>query len=445
MISRLNEVYLVCLDFENGNETGGIDCMGDIRGKENQPIIRMSDLTMVSSNLSTGFGIGATIPTGQIEEASRKAAVEQARHMQEQVEQAEQRTRQETEKVSNRSVWQQADSAVVQPTFKLVPTVTPLSTVIFDTSTQNISMAQATQADGMSHTDSSSHHADRKTMLLLDGMLSNAVRSGRKYVNIPHDVRVSCNDVRLCLGKIMESDWMAEAMSLRTGEVTIIGSIIGNPHAIRVRLEYEESDVGRHQDEVAEVALEAQRLATDARDACGMDDGRVARYVHDHIVRTCSYAIEIERVCDDRSPGSEPHDNGGRYYTAWDALCGHRCVCEGYARAFKMVMLLCGIPCCLVSSEEMSHMWDMVYVDGAWYHVDVTYDDPIYVNALTGMQRNGNNRVIKRTNLLRSDDAIANTGHSSWHRDVGGFLTDKPTPKAPYDYRHGATDENEWH
>ena len=42
-------------------------------------------------------------------------------------------------------------------------------------------------------------------------------------------------------------------------------------------------------------------------------------------------------------------------------------------------MWLCqesGIPCICVSNEV--HQWNMVYIEDKWYHVDVTYDDPIY-------------------------------------------------------------------
>ncbi len=52
-------------------------------------------------------------------------------------------------------------------------------------------------------------------------------------------------------------------------------------------------------------------------------------------------------------------------------------VCEGYARAFKLVCDQLGIPCILASGGD--HMWDCVQMeDGKWYAVDVTYDDPVY-------------------------------------------------------------------
>ncbi|MBQ1503999.1 MAG: S-layer homology domain-containing protein [Oscillospiraceae bacterium] len=56
-------------------------------------------------------------------------------------------------------------------------------------------------------------------------------------------------------------------------------------------------------------------------------------------------------------------------------------VCEGYARAFKLLCDTLSIPCMLVDgigyaggTSEL-HMWDIVRLDGAWYAVDVTWDD----------------------------------------------------------------------
>ncbi len=59
-------------------------------------------------------------------------------------------------------------------------------------------------------------------------------------------------------------------------------------------------------------------------------------------------------------------------------------VCEGYARAFKVLCDKAGIPCVLVDGDAKTsaedsgtpHMWNYVQVDGAWLAVDVTWNDP---------------------------------------------------------------------
>lgn len=61
------------------------------------------------------------------------------------------------------------------------------------------------------------------------------------------------------------------------------------------------------------------------------------------------------------------------------AMLNGVCVCEGYARAFQYLMYRCGINCVLAIgqvSETEYHMWNAALIDGAWYQVDLTWDDP---------------------------------------------------------------------
>lgn len=67
--------------------------------------------------------------------------------------------------------------------------------------------------------------------------------------------------------------------------------------------------------------------------------------------------------------------------TAYGALVRGKSVCEGYARAFKSAMDRLNVPCVLVQGYAQSdaglepHMWNYVQVEGAWYGVDVTWND----------------------------------------------------------------------
>lgn len=60
-----------------------------------------------------------------------------------------------------------------------------------------------------------------------------------------------------------------------------------------------------------------------------------------------------------------------------------KALCEGYSRAFEYLCQSVGIECVCVSGTARSstgsgkHMWNMVKLDGKWYHIDVTWDDPI--------------------------------------------------------------------
>jgi hypothetical protein len=64
-------------------------------------------------------------------------------------------------------------------------------------------------------------------------------------------------------------------------------------------------------------------------------------------------------------------------------------VCEGYARAFQVLCNELNIPCVLVDGPAISslngkpesHMWNYVQIDGGWYAVDVTWNDPFVPGA----------------------------------------------------------------
>ncbi len=51
-------------------------------------------------------------------------------------------------------------------------------------------------------------------------------------------------------------------------------------------------------------------------------------------------------------------------------------VCQAYTRAFIGVMDALGIESTYVSSDELNHTWNAVKLNGKWYHLDATWDDP---------------------------------------------------------------------
>lgn len=73
-------------------------------------------------------------------------------------------------------------------------------------------------------------------------------------------------------------------------------------------------------------------------------------------------------------------------YSVYGALIGKKCVCEGYAKALKYLSNAAGIKCEIMqgtatnsSGQTESHAWNCVKIDGIWYEIDATWDDPIIV------------------------------------------------------------------
>lgn len=67
----------------------------------------------------------------------------------------------------------------------------------------------------------------------------------------------------------------------------------------------------------------------------------------------------------------------------YSALVEHRTVCAGYAHAFQYCMMQLGIPTAYVTGEAVSdgvreeHAWNLVELDGQFFNIDVTWDDPV--------------------------------------------------------------------
>ena len=55
-------------------------------------------------------------------------------------------------------------------------------------------------------------------------------------------------------------------------------------------------------------------------------------------------------------------------------LKNHEAVCVGYATTFRLFMQMLGIDCMVVHDSHLSHSWDLVKLDGQWYHTDIYSD-----------------------------------------------------------------------
>lgn len=80
-------------------------------------------------------------------------------------------------------------------------------------------------------------------------------------------------------------------------------------------------------------------------------------------------------------------------------------VCEGYAKAFMYLAQSMGYECVCVAGKgkNESHMWNMVKLGGQWYHVDVTWDDPVMSD---GSNRLNHNYFLVSDSQIQVDHTI---------------------------------------
>lgn len=103
----------------------------------------------------------------------------------------------------------------------------------------------------------------------------------------------------------------------------------------------------------------------------GMDDYGKEFAIHEYIVQNVAYDIDMLGIF-------EKH--GEHAADPYGALVDGKCICSGYTTTFNMFMDMLKIPCTSIlaaADENEAHAWNMVQIDGHWYYMDVTWDDPI--------------------------------------------------------------------
>lgn len=118
-------------------------------------------------------------------------------------------------------------------------------------------------------------------------------------------------------------------------------------------------------DNMTRINIESERAAEAIIEGLpeGADDYEKAKYFHDWLILNCAT---------DSADNPDVYSN-----TIYGALVNKKALCEGYTKAFSYLCNLAGIENCIVGGEiNLPHMWNMVKIDGNWYHVDVTYDHP---------------------------------------------------------------------
>lgn len=80
-------------------------------------------------------------------------------------------------------------------------------------------------------------------------------------------------------------------------------------------------------------------------------------------------AAKDDPICEE-DPYKENYD-----YEPYGVLKYGSYICVGNATTFKLFMDMLDIPCQIIhSTGEGEHAWDLVQIDGDWYHVDLTFD-----------------------------------------------------------------------
>lgn len=132
---------------------------------------------------------------------------------------------------------------------------------------------------------------------------------------------------------------------------------------------------------------------------------QIVQALHDYLVRNCVY---------DRSAVNEVISPSR---TAYGVLANGKAVCQGYSLAYKLLLRRAGVPAVYVGSDSMQHAWNMVQMENnGWYHVDVTWDDPIlHTSTYPEGNDGGYFRDVSHELFLRCDSTMRDElNHYVW-------------------------------
>ncbi|MGQ8875030.1 transglutaminase domain-containing protein [Paenibacillus sp. TSA_86.1] len=92
----------------------------------------------------------------------------------------------------------------------------------------------------------------------------------------------------------------------------------------------------------------------------GMTSHEKVKVIHDWIVLNLAYDTSLQK------------------YTAYDGLATGSTVCQGYSLLTYRMLERVGIENRIVEGKAggQLHAWNLVKLDGKWYHLDTTWDDP---------------------------------------------------------------------
>jgi len=95
------------------------------------------------------------------------------------------------------------------------------------------------------------------------------------------------------------------------------------------------------------------------------------RAFHDYIINNTKYDVEMSTKLME-NPNVKNVNNSNK---ANGVLNNNLALCSGYTDLMAIFLSSINIPNYKISTEQ--HIWNAIFVDNNWYHLDLTWDDPI--------------------------------------------------------------------
>lgn len=139
--------------------------------------------------------------------------------------------------------------------------------------------------------------------------------------------------------------------------------------------------------------------------------------IYNYLIRNVKYVSDAELA----------DESNVIKYSSYAALVQHNAVCQGFAGAFYRLCLESGIDSRIISSEAMNHAWNIVELEGSYYHLDATWD----INWPDAPKY-----YLKGTTYWKAEHRSSTTGDISELGDQfadGSFAAAYPVPEGDYE------------
>ncbi len=140
-----------------------------------------------------------------------------------------------------------------------------------------------------------------------------------------------------------------------------------------------------------------------------MTDYDKIKAIHDYIIDNSVY--------DEQRANNLYNDYQGEFSSniATGPLLQDHGICSGYTDAMKLFLDKMNIPNYKISSEN--HIWNLVYINNKWLHLDLTWDDPVI--------NNGEISTIDHTYFLIDTNKLLNIEKTEHNFDENIFIEAK--------------------
>ncbi len=228
-----------------------------------------------------------------------------------------------------------------------------------------------------------------------------------------------------------DSEMLSDALLEAYYQNPLILGITGyrmNNDGTAVKVVYEETPASAYekQEEIKEKVAEIMAEIITP----GMSELEKELAINAYLLETCEYddaALENAEENDFYYVDEEFNDS----FTAYGALLNGKCVCAGYAAAFKLLADAAGLECVVVTGTlegNLPHAWNKVRIDGEWEILDVTNNDNEFmVNALLNLPDEAGKRTLTEDTDYVLDgymrNYVATNGQREYYRLNGMYYS----------------------